>query len=253
MTHRESVWAKNLIALQDEEGKWGQFHTLSWPSDKPVTTEQALRRLEILGCTAEDACIQKAVSYLHSCLIGEKCIPDPTEKLHNWDIYVKLMLSAWLCRFTKEDAAANAVAETWGKVITAAFGCGEHGRAVVVVAGGDGHLDADVGEALELGGGLRVVGGAANPQRHVAEHHRAAGTRTQREDLVDRLVEQRVLVGGLALHVLAADVDVAEEDGEVAVHLVAAQRRARGDRRRAEKETSSRDVHCISFRFNGFT
>ncbi|MBQ4320822.1 MAG: hypothetical protein IJC35_01175 [Oscillospiraceae bacterium] len=134
MTHRESVWAKNLIALQDKEGKWGQFHTLSWPSDKPVTTEQALRRLEILGCTAEDACIQKAVSYLHSCLIGEKCIPDPTEKLHNWDIYVKLMLSAWLCRFTKEDAAANAVAETWGKVITAAFGCGEYSHEAYVSA-----------------------------------------------------------------------------------------------------------------------
>jgi len=134
MSHRESVWVKDLAKLQDGEGKWGQFHSLSVSSASPVTTEQALRRLEILGCTLEDTCIQKAVSYLHSCLVGEKTIPDPTEKLHNWDLYVKLMLSAWICRFTKDDAQANAVAETWGKVITAAFSGGKYDHEKYVTA-----------------------------------------------------------------------------------------------------------------------
>lgn len=45
-------WAEQIIDLQDEEGKWGIFHSMSQPiSTKEYATEQALRRLEYLGLT----------------------------------------------------------------------------------------------------------------------------------------------------------------------------------------------------------
>ena len=77
--HKDGKWAKSIIALQEDDGKWGQFHSLSKFCNSPITTEQALRRLERLGYTMEDACIQKAVSYMDDCLTGKKTIPDPRE------------------------------------------------------------------------------------------------------------------------------------------------------------------------------
>ena len=38
---------KEILAQQDENGLWGNFHTLSKPSKAPITTEQALRRLYV--------------------------------------------------------------------------------------------------------------------------------------------------------------------------------------------------------------
>ena len=126
--HKDTRWARALITMQDEEGKWGNFHSLSSGSGLPVTTEQALRRLEILGYTAEDDCIRKALSYMHDCLSGKKQLPDRREKLHDWDIFTSMILSAWIRRFTKEDPLANAAAENWAKVITAAFVSGGFDR-----------------------------------------------------------------------------------------------------------------------------
>ena len=51
--HKESKWAKNIIAMQESDGKWGCFHSLSQFYHSPITTEQALRRLERLGYTIE--------------------------------------------------------------------------------------------------------------------------------------------------------------------------------------------------------
>ncbi len=70
--HKDGKWAKIIISQQDEEGKWGCFHSLSQPTSNPITTEQALKRLERLGYTIEDECIQKAVSYMNDCLAGKK-------------------------------------------------------------------------------------------------------------------------------------------------------------------------------------
>lgn len=48
-------WAEQIIDLQDEEGKWRIFHSMSQPiSTKEYATEQALRRLKYLGLTKED-------------------------------------------------------------------------------------------------------------------------------------------------------------------------------------------------------
>ena len=119
--HKDTKWAKQIIAMQEEDGKWGSFHTLSVSSGRPITTEQALRRLERLGYTIEDVCIQKAVSYMNSCLVGRADIPDRREKLLDWDIFVSLMLATWIRRFSDEFPAANKVADQWAAVITSAF------------------------------------------------------------------------------------------------------------------------------------
>lgn len=119
--HKDVKWAKEIISLQDSEGKWGIFHSLAQPTTKNITTEQALRRLERLGYTIEDECIQKAVSYMNDCLIGEKSIPDYREKVHDWDIFTSLMLSTWIRRFTTDNPVANKIGKKWADVISGAF------------------------------------------------------------------------------------------------------------------------------------
>ena len=57
--YKDTKWANQIISFQDDEGKWGYFHTLFNDSQSPYTTEKALKRLEILGYTIKDDCIQK--------------------------------------------------------------------------------------------------------------------------------------------------------------------------------------------------
>ena len=132
--YKESKWATEIISLQNEIGSWGYFHTLSEPDKRPITTEQALRRLSILGYTIEDKPIQKAVDYMDDCLTGKKQIPDRREKLHNWDIFSSLMLSTWIRKFTSENSLANKTADTWAKVITSAFLNDEYNHSEYVAA-----------------------------------------------------------------------------------------------------------------------
>lgn len=124
--HRDGKWARSIIELQDAEGKWGRFHSMAASSGCKFTTEMALGRLERLGFTIEDDCIRKAVDYMTDCLSGKKEIPDPREKLHDWDIFTSLMLAARIRRFTKDVPAANAVAEKWAQLVTAAFSGGAY-------------------------------------------------------------------------------------------------------------------------------
>lgn len=120
--YKDSKWASEIIELQRDDGSWGYFHALSNPSrENPITTEQAIRRLEILGYTITDEPIIKAVSYMQDCLVGKKTIPDRREKLHNWDIFTELMLSTWIRRFTKNDNNANNAASKWAEIISTAF------------------------------------------------------------------------------------------------------------------------------------
>lgn len=119
--YKNSKWARNIIDLQHDDGSWGCFHSLSQSSESPITTEQALRRLSILGYNFGDEPIQKTVKYMSDCLSGAKQIPDRQEKLHNWDIFTKLMLSTWICKFTKENDTANKIADSWSAIISSAF------------------------------------------------------------------------------------------------------------------------------------
>ncbi len=122
--HKDGKWAKKIIVLQEEDGKWGYFHSLSQNYDTAITTEQALRRLERLGYTIEDECIQKAVSYMDDCLSGKKEIPDRREKLHDWNILSSMILATWIRRFTSDNLNANKIAKQWTDIISSAFAGG---------------------------------------------------------------------------------------------------------------------------------
>lgn len=134
--HKDTKWARKIISLQDGEGKWGCFHSLSRSSTTPMTTEQALRRLKNLGFTIADPCIQKAVAYMTDCLTRRKEIPDRKEKIQDWEIFSNLILATWIRSFTDDNAAANAVARQWAEVVTAAFepGAFDHDRYLAAYA-----------------------------------------------------------------------------------------------------------------------
>lgn len=132
--YKDGKWARQLLALQHEDGKWGTFHSMSQFYDAPITTEQALRRLEYLGFTEADPCIQKALGYMEDCLAGRNTIPDHREKIHDWDVFTALILSTWIRRYTGGSEAANRVARQWAKVITAAFANGAYNHDAYVAA-----------------------------------------------------------------------------------------------------------------------
>jgi hypothetical protein len=86
-----------------------------------MTTEQALRRLEILGFSIHDSPIQKAVKYLQNCLIGKETIPDRAEKQLDWEKFRDLMIATWIKRFISDDKRANTVAEKWAEIVNGSF------------------------------------------------------------------------------------------------------------------------------------
>lgn len=120
-----SRWVKELISLQGPDGSWGYFHTLSnQVKSLPVTTEQALRRLKILGLNENDVPVQKAVKYMESCLKGEIDIPDRREKFRDWEIFRSLMFATWIKIFSPQNRHAMDIAEKWANIIENAFLCG---------------------------------------------------------------------------------------------------------------------------------
>jgi len=135
MDYKNGKWTKEILELQQDNGSWGKiFHTMANPTSKQqLTTEQALRRLEILGFTIDDKPIKKAIIYMNNCLVGKDNIPDRKEKTHKpWKKYVELMLSTWIKIFTKDNEIANIVAKNWCEVINGAFinGYYDHGHFV---------------------------------------------------------------------------------------------------------------------------
>lgn len=129
--YKDGKWAKEILNQQRKDGSFGWFHSLSSSSGTPLTTEMALRRLERLGYGKEDTCIQKALSYMHACLIGEIKIPDREEKVQDWPVFCRMILAAWICRFTDEDSDANRIAEQWTQVITESFKNGRYNDQVM--------------------------------------------------------------------------------------------------------------------------
>ena len=132
--YKSGKWASQLLALQQEDGKWSTFHSMSQFYDAPITTEQALRRLEGLGFTEADPCIQRALGYMDDCLAGRKAIPDHREKIHDWDVFTALILSTWIRRFTDGNPRANQVAGQWAEIVTAAFAGGTYAHEAYVAA-----------------------------------------------------------------------------------------------------------------------
>lgn len=128
MHYKDSKWALQILALQKNDGSWGHFHTLSSPTkEQPLTTEQALRRLYILGYTRDDESIRRALCYMEEKLAN----PEPTvfhEKKHDSKIYGDLMLAAWLRLFDSENKGALSIAKKWAKIVEKTFAAGVYSQ-----------------------------------------------------------------------------------------------------------------------------
>lgn len=70
--------------------------------------------------------MQKAVQYMSDCLVGKKVIPDRVEKVHDWNVFLSLILSTGIRRFTNDNLVANKVAEQWAEIVTSAFADGSY-------------------------------------------------------------------------------------------------------------------------------
>jgi hypothetical protein len=124
----KNKWIKQIVSLQQNDGSWGCFHTLSRPTKaQPMTTEQALRRLRILGLTKDDEPITRAIAYMEHNLKQ----PFPTifqEKKHDSKTYGDLMLAAWITLFDPQNEAALVIANKWARIISAAFQDGKYSK-----------------------------------------------------------------------------------------------------------------------------
>ncbi|KAB3538569.1 hypothetical protein F8154_01365 [Alkaliphilus pronyensis] len=117
----ETKWVKNITSLQWEDGSWGQFHSMSQFSTSIITTEQAMRRLLILGLDKEDEPIKKALNYMEKYLLGELDLRDYKEKKHDWDLLTRLFVSTWVLIIDPSNALAIETAKDWASIITYAF------------------------------------------------------------------------------------------------------------------------------------
>ncbi len=121
MSYKNGKWASQILSMQLPDGSWGNFHTLRSNSGiYPMATEQALFRLELLGYTEKDACIQNAIAYMEK-RIHTGILPESKEKTSDFETFVDLVLAAWIRRFTCGSDAANKIAKEWATIITAAF------------------------------------------------------------------------------------------------------------------------------------
>lgn len=88
--YKNGKWANKILSMQHPDGSWGCFHTLRSGSKTPITTEQALTRLENLGYTENDECIKKSICYMETLLEG-LTLPEGNEKSSDFDVFVQLM------------------------------------------------------------------------------------------------------------------------------------------------------------------
>ena len=129
-SNHQSKQVQKITALQHDDGSWGDFHSLSQPTkEQPMTTEQALRRLRVLGLTADDEPIRRALAYIERCFKGELSIPDRVEVKPDWSLFLNTMFAAWLRLFVPTHELATAVAARWAYVIENAFAGGSFQQA----------------------------------------------------------------------------------------------------------------------------
>lgn len=118
----QNKWIKRILDLQLEDGSWGYFHSLSYPSkEQPLTTEQALRRLSVLGLDARDEPIRRALQYIEQCASGARTIPDRAEVKSDWNLFLNTVYATWLKILTPEHPLAVRTSRQWSKIIEETF------------------------------------------------------------------------------------------------------------------------------------
>lgn len=117
----QTKWVKDITNLQLDDGSWGQFHSLSQLSKSVITTEQALRRLLMLGLDKEDEPIKRAFTYMEKYLLREVDLRDYKEKKHDWDLLTRLFVATWISIIDPSNVLATGIAKEWAKIITYGF------------------------------------------------------------------------------------------------------------------------------------
>ncbi|GMQ59871.1 hypothetical protein AN1V17_42710 [Vallitalea sediminicola] len=122
----KSKWVNNIGKHQLSDGSWGPFHSMSQSINAKMTTEQALRRLVILGLDSTDEPMKKAVEYMEKHLLGELELRDRVEKKHNWRLFTHLIVATWLRTLDSKNVLALEIAKDWADVIIRAFSSGTY-------------------------------------------------------------------------------------------------------------------------------
>ncbi len=125
--YRNGKWANQIISMQHADGSWGCFHTSHQDTHTTITTEKALFRLELLGYTAKDECIQKAITYMET-LLHTGQLPEGNEKTSDFKTFVDLIVATRIRRFTNHCESANKIAAKWAKVIEYSFKTGVYSQ-----------------------------------------------------------------------------------------------------------------------------
>ena len=112
---------KEITDQQLEDGSWDRFHTLSSNSITNITTENAIRRLLILGLDADDEPIQKAFLYMEKYLKNEIDYRDGKEAFSDWREITELFTAAWMLEIDGQSKIAGTVADKWANLITRCF------------------------------------------------------------------------------------------------------------------------------------
>jgi len=112
---------KEITDQQLDDGSWDYFHTLSSRSQTNITTENAVRRLLLLGLDKTDEPIRKAFIYMEQFLKKEIDIRDGKEKLSDWNEITDLFAAAWMLEIDNESDIAGEVAHKWAELISLSF------------------------------------------------------------------------------------------------------------------------------------
>ncbi|GKX28802.1 hypothetical protein SH1V18_12820 [Vallitalea longa] len=122
---KESVmknkWVDTIIKQQLVDGSWGTFHSMSQNGKSTMTTEQALRRLIILGLDHTDEPMKRIVEYMEKHLLGEIELKDRVEKKHNWTLFTHLIAATWVRIIDPNNLLALEIANDWANIIISAF------------------------------------------------------------------------------------------------------------------------------------
>lgn len=119
-----SELVRKITDQQFQDGSWDCFHTLSSGSSTNLTTENAVRRLLILGLDIDDETIKKAFNYLERYLNKEIDIRDRKEGLSDWTEVTELFAAAWMLEIDSSCEIACSIADRWALLITRCFAGG---------------------------------------------------------------------------------------------------------------------------------
>ncbi|MCP4159867.1 MAG: hypothetical protein GY760_07330 [Deltaproteobacteria bacterium] len=117
----ETKLVREIVDQQRDDGSWVDFHSMAQITNAPIRTEQAIRRLLLLGLDQDDLPVQKVFNYMEKFLLGELDYREPSMTRRDWDLLTKLFTSCWMLSIDRSNSLSTGIAEDWARVISHAF------------------------------------------------------------------------------------------------------------------------------------